>query len=94
MLHSQIMQDEPFLNAAVDVLQQHRNLLLINNLLQVLLELDLGCTLYFVSKACEREAETAGTSLEIPESAIFCPDKHTAGYFHAVPNASAQLCAA
>ena len=55
------MQDEPFLQAAVEVLQSNRNLQLVNNILQVLLELDFGSALFFVSKACEREAEIAGT---------------------------------
>lgn len=50
------------LETALNVLQNNRDVQLCNNLLQVLLELDFGSTVYFVTKACEKEAESAGTS--------------------------------
>lgn len=58
-LLEEIFQDEKVLETTLSVLQQNRDVQLCNNILQVLLELDFGSTMYFVSKACEREAESA-----------------------------------
>lgn len=59
----QIFRDQTVLETTLEVLSIHRNVRITNTLLHVILELDFGTALYFVTKAIQREVKLAGTSL-------------------------------
>ena len=54
------------LETTLEVLSLHRDVRITNSLLHVILEIDFGTALYFVTKAIQREVKSAGTTVLEP----------------------------